>query len=173
MHSCNKTRVLFSIFKVSLCFEWCICVSSCITNLAVMPSTGDITQKGYEKKRTKLLAPFVTHAPGTEHSVAHNNCMHLKGNPIVLHEHVFVIVIFIKRLSSAQLSRGHEAGPVIAHCCPLLAGRFFPFFSCFNNSKLNMYHDGKYGCGRPNNSSICILRYCRHTGTPFIPITLI
>ena len=26
--------------------------------------SGDITQKGYEKKRTKLLAPYVIHTPG-------------------------------------------------------------------------------------------------------------
>uniref|UniRef100_A0A671XUV5 Disco-interacting protein 2 homolog B-A-like n=1 Tax=Sparus aurata TaxID=8175 RepID=A0A671XUV5_SPAAU len=28
--------------------------------------TGDITQKGYEKKRTKLLAPYIIHTPGTK-----------------------------------------------------------------------------------------------------------
>uniref|UniRef100_A0A671XV01 Disco-interacting protein 2 homolog B-A-like n=1 Tax=Sparus aurata TaxID=8175 RepID=A0A671XV01_SPAAU len=29
-------------------------------------SEGDITQKGYEKKRTKLLAPYIIHTPGTK-----------------------------------------------------------------------------------------------------------
>lgn len=30
--------------------------------------TGDITQKGYEKKRTKLLVPYFIHTPGKEPS---------------------------------------------------------------------------------------------------------
>lgn len=39
----------------------------CLLTLIKRPSvfTGDITQKGYEKKRTKLLAPYIIHTPGT------------------------------------------------------------------------------------------------------------
>uniref|UniRef100_A0A672JMD8 Disco-interacting protein 2 homolog Bb n=1 Tax=Salarias fasciatus TaxID=181472 RepID=A0A672JMD8_SALFA len=34
-------------------------------------SEGDITQKGYEKKRTKLLAPYIIQAPGKDSSSSH------------------------------------------------------------------------------------------------------
>lgn len=30
----------------------------------VFSCPGDITQKGYEKKRTKLLTPYIIHTPG-------------------------------------------------------------------------------------------------------------
>uniref|UniRef100_A0A8C4IZL5 Disco-interacting protein 2 homolog Bb n=1 Tax=Dicentrarchus labrax TaxID=13489 RepID=A0A8C4IZL5_DICLA len=37
--------------------------------------TGDITQKGYEKKRTKLLAPYFIHTPGTIASQHKHTCV--------------------------------------------------------------------------------------------------
>uniref|UniRef100_A0A673MPB7 Disco-interacting protein 2 homolog C n=1 Tax=Sinocyclocheilus rhinocerous TaxID=307959 RepID=A0A673MPB7_9TELE len=36
------------------------------------PSLGDITQKGYEKKRSKLLGAYLPHPPGLEGSMAHD-----------------------------------------------------------------------------------------------------
>uniref|UniRef100_A0A665WNC6 Disco-interacting protein 2 homolog B-A-like n=1 Tax=Echeneis naucrates TaxID=173247 RepID=A0A665WNC6_ECHNA len=36
-------------------------------------SEGDITQKGYEKKRTKLLAPYFIHSPGKTHQLSSSN----------------------------------------------------------------------------------------------------
>uniref|UniRef100_A0A673CH60 Disco-interacting protein 2 homolog Bb n=1 Tax=Sphaeramia orbicularis TaxID=375764 RepID=A0A673CH60_9TELE len=39
---------------------------------------GDITQKGYEKKRTKLLAPYIIHTPVLASCVKHPHTQHVK-----------------------------------------------------------------------------------------------
>lgn len=49
---------------------------------------GDITQKGYEKKRTKLLAPYIIHTPGacslSLHFVPTKNVLWIHQNHIIL-----------------------------------------------------------------------------------------
>uniref|UniRef100_A0A674B189 Disco interacting C n=1 Tax=Salmo trutta TaxID=8032 RepID=A0A674B189_SALTR len=54
------------------CFSPPIPVASCLSNLfSSPPLAGDITQKGYEKKRSKLIGAFLPQAPGMDPSVPH------------------------------------------------------------------------------------------------------
>uniref|UniRef100_A0A673CJ17 Disco-interacting protein 2 homolog Bb n=1 Tax=Sphaeramia orbicularis TaxID=375764 RepID=A0A673CJ17_9TELE len=45
----------------------------CISPIPLFSFAGDITQKGYEKKRTKLLAPYIIHTPGNDPSHVSTN----------------------------------------------------------------------------------------------------
>ena len=44
------------------CLLWGMCVCVCVCVLAV---AGDITQQGFEKKKSKLLAPYLTQQGST------------------------------------------------------------------------------------------------------------
>uniref|UniRef100_A0A673CH79 Disco-interacting protein 2 homolog Bb n=1 Tax=Sphaeramia orbicularis TaxID=375764 RepID=A0A673CH79_9TELE len=48
-------------------------MSICISPIPLFSFAGDITQKGYEKKRTKLLAPYIIHTPGNDPSHVSTN----------------------------------------------------------------------------------------------------
>lgn len=64
-----KTPVLIDKRCIHLSFNDWMSVLNPLHILAILNTTillaGDITQKGYEKKRAKLIRAYLPHAPGT------------------------------------------------------------------------------------------------------------
>lgn len=63
---------------------------------------GDITQKGYEKKRAKLLAPYIIHihTPGKP---PHTHLISLLFSSLVIHKYVFSFMILFELIFSVVL----------------------------------------------------------------------
>lgn len=68
----------FSLILSQLIGFWPVCEWG--HSLSLWSFTGDITQKGYEKKRTKLLAPYILHTPGRKHTPS-LLCEHKRQTP--------------------------------------------------------------------------------------------
>lgn len=73
----------------SLCPPFSLCLSVPLYS-SVSVCTGDITQKGYEKKRGKLLAPYIpqiqgkTHRPAVKFTVQQQQLLSVLRLPVIL-----------------------------------------------------------------------------------------